>query len=84
MSKTIDTITPNPDPVTPETVTPETDILFTEKLLATRWSTHPGTLANNRVEGKGIPYVRLVSGTIRYRLSDIVASEVRVIPQRKA
>ena len=79
MSKTIDTITPDPEPVTPET-----DTLLTEKQLAKRWSGHPGTLANARHEGKGIPYVRLVSGVIRYRLSDIVASEVRVIPQRKA
>ena len=78
MSKTIDTITPDPEPITPET-----DTLLTEKELAKRWSSHPGTLANNRVEGKGIPYVRLVSGTIRYRLSDIVASEVRVIPQQR-
>ena len=79
MSKTIDTITPDPEPVTPET-----DTLLTEKLLAIRWSTHPGTLANARNEGRGIPYVRLFSGKVRYRLSDIVASEVRVIPQRKA
>ena len=67
-----------------DTTALEADTLLTEKQLASRWSTHPGTLANARCEGKGIAYVRLVSGTIRYRLSDVLASEVTIIPQNKA
>ena len=66
------------------TTTVETDTLLTEKQLATRWSASHRTLTNTRSEGKGIPYIRLVSGAIRYRLSDVLASETVVIPQSKA
>lgn len=67
-------------PHTIDTTTPEVDTLLTEKQLAARWGNSPGTLANARSEGRGIPYVRLHSGAVRYRLSDVLASEVRIVP----
>lgn len=46
-------------------------VLLTTDELAARWDRSPGSLANDRSAGRGIRYVRLGGGTIRYYLSDI-------------
>lgn len=43
--------------------------------LALRWQLEPQTLANKRANGEGIPYTKLPSGSVRYRLSDVLEAE---------
>jgi hypothetical protein len=50
------------------------DKLLTTHDLAERWGLHPGTLANQRSAGRGLPFVRL-GRSVRYRLSDVLAVE---------
>lgn len=42
--------------------------------LADRWQVSTGHLANQRSQGRGLPYVRIGS-RVRYRLSDVEAFE---------
>lgn len=49
-------------------------VLLTTEQLAHRWQVHPGSLANDRMNRLGCPFVRLGS-RVRYRLSDIESFE---------
>ncbi|MCC2321941.1 helix-turn-helix transcriptional regulator [Cellulomonas xiejunii] len=50
--------------------------LLTERELAARWRLSPGTLANQRSQGRGASYLKLSgSGAVRYRLADVLAYE---------
>ena len=51
------------------------DQFLTEDQVAARWSISKKTLQNNRVRGLGLPYVKLGTRSVRYRLSDVVAFE---------
>lgn len=51
------------------------DFFLTPEQLATRWQRDVGTLANDRCNGRGVPFVKLGTGAIRYRASDILAFE---------
>lgn len=51
------------------------DLFLTTQQLADRWVMDPASLANLRNRGEGIPYVKLPSGAVRYRLVDICAAE---------
>jgi hypothetical protein len=59
------------------------DALLTESEVAARWGFHPGSLANQRSQQRGIPFVR-VGRAIRYRLGDVLAYEQRVSPEPQA
>ncbi len=48
--------------------------LLTPVQLAERWQVHPGSLANERSAGTGLPFVK-IGARVRYRLSDIEAYE---------
>ncbi len=48
--------------------------LMTEQQVADRQQRSAKTLRNQRVKGGGIPYLRL-GGSVRYRLSDVIAWE---------
>lgn len=48
--------------------------LLTDAQLAERWQLSRGTLANQRSQGRGPAYVKIV-GRVRYRRSDIEAYE---------
>jgi len=51
------------------------DVFLTVDELADRWRLEVQTLANVRSKGEGIPYVKLPSGSIRYKLSDVLEAE---------
>jgi hypothetical protein len=51
------------------------DVFLTADELAERWRLEIPTLANMRSKGEGPPFLKLPSGSIRYRLADILASE---------
>jgi len=51
------------------------DILLTTEQVANRYQQEPGTLNNARARGEGLPWVKTATGTIRYKLSDVLASE---------
>lgn len=63
-----------PIEATPATID---DILFTAEQLAARWQLNTGTLANLRARGEGVPWVKLPSGAIRYKMADILEAETR-------
>lgn len=44
--------------------------------LAARWNTSAQTLANWRAMGRGLPYVILPEGSIRYRVREILDAEI--------
>ena len=50
------------------------DELMTAAWLADRHKTSTSHLANLRAQGRGVRYLKL-SGSIRYRLSDVLAAE---------
>lgn len=50
---------------------PEDDDWLTPQETASLTKYSPQTLANHRYRGVGIPYVKLPSGRIRYRLTDV-------------
>lgn len=51
------------------------DVFLTAEELSERWRLDVTTLGNLRWQGEGPPYVKLPSGSIRYRLTDILAIE---------
>lgn len=51
------------------------DIFLTPQQLADRWQLDPGSLANARSRGEGVPFVKLPSGAVRYRVADVLAAE---------
>lgn len=52
------------------------EIFFTTNELAARWRQEVATLENQRVAGTGMPFVKLPSGAIRYRASDVIDAEL--------
>lgn len=52
------------------------DIMMTPAELAKRWRLDEGTLANLRSKGLGLPWVKLPSGPVRYRGSDVLDAEI--------
>jgi hypothetical protein len=53
-----------------------TGALLTSQELADRWRLSDQTLRNWRSADQGPPYITLPSGTIRYRMADVLAAEV--------
>lgn len=51
------------------------DILLTTEQVANRYQQEVGTLANARARGEGLPWVKTATGAVRYKLSDVLASE---------
>jgi len=51
-------------------------ILLTETDLAARWQVSKGALANDRSARRGVPFVKISAGRIRYRLDHIEAFEL--------
>lgn len=51
------------------------DVFLTADELSERWRLEITTLANMRSRGEGPPFLKLPSGSIRYRLADILACE---------
>lgn len=50
--------------------------MATPRTLARRWDLSEQTLANNRTAGKGLPFVNLPTGSVRYYVSEILAAEL--------
>lgn len=53
------------------------DVYMTPEELAERHRMEVSTLANLRYRGEGIPFVKLPSGAVRYKLKDVLAAETR-------
>ena len=51
------------------------DVFMTTAGLAARWCMDAASLANYRSRGEGIPFVKLPTGAVRYRLVDILEAE---------
>ena len=51
------------------------DVLLTVDELSVRWRLAVTSLANLRTRGEGIPFTKLPSGSIRYKLSDVLEAE---------
>lgn len=51
------------------------DVLLTSDELCGHWRYTPTHLCNIRKHGK-VPYIKLASGGIRYRVSEIIAAEI--------
>jgi hypothetical protein len=51
------------------------DVFMKPAELAARWRTDVGTLANLRSRGEGLPFVKLPSGPILYKVADVLAAE---------
>lgn len=52
------------------------DFLMTPEELALRWRQDVGTLANLRSKNLGLPSIKLPSGAVRYRASDVLDAEI--------
>jgi hypothetical protein len=52
--------------------------LLSPRELADRWSYNPGSLANMRSEGRGIPFIRKMNGRVYYKLEHVLAHEAQV------
>jgi hypothetical protein len=50
-------------------------VLVKPKELAERWGYSDQTLSNQRANNRGLPFVTLPGGAIRYRASEIIACE---------
>jgi hypothetical protein len=50
-------------------------IYLTERQLADRWQISVRTLQAARVNGSGIPFVRIGGRSVRYRMADVLAHE---------
>jgi hypothetical protein len=62
-------------PAAAEPAVPPEDVFLTVTELSERWRLSEQSLANLRTKGEGIPYTKLPSGSIRYRLSDVLDAE---------
>lgn len=51
-------------------------VLMTSKELGERWRFSDEHLCNLRRAGRGLPFLKLDTGAIRYRQSDIIAAEI--------
>lgn len=52
-------------------------VLVTPLELAKHWRMSPDYIANLRRAGRGIPYIKLGTGRVLYRLSEVLAEELR-------
>jgi hypothetical protein len=52
------------------------DVLVSGAALAGHWGYSENHMSNLRKAGKGVPWVKLPTGGIRYRMSDILFSEL--------
>lgn len=52
------------------------DVLVTTEELSAHWRMAAGHLGNLRRAGRGVPYIKLPTGAVRYRLADVLAAEV--------
>ncbi|CCB67446.1 hypothetical protein [Hyphomicrobium sp. MC1] len=53
------------------------DVFITSDELCSHWRLTPTHLCNLRKRNKGAPFVKLPSGKILYRVSDIIGAELR-------
>lgn len=53
----------------------DSESYLTPQELADRWRIETMTLANQRSRGEGLPYLKTPSGSIRYKLSDVLRAE---------
>jgi hypothetical protein len=51
------------------------DVFLTAAELSVRWRLEEHSLANLRTKGEGIPFTKLPSGSIRYKLADVLEGE---------
>lgn len=49
---------------------------MTPAQLGERWQYSPDHLSNCRRTGKGVPWLKLPTGAVRYRTADVVAAEI--------
>lgn len=52
------------------------DVLVTDTALTAHWGYSRNHLSNLRKAGKGIPFVKLPTGGVRYRMSEILSAEL--------
>lgn len=52
-------------------------VLITPKQLGEHWRYSSGALAGIRTRGAGLPFVKLPTGGVRYRVSDVAAAELQ-------
>lgn len=64
----------------PVTIHQSKTIYLSPSALAQRWSMSPGTLANYRTEGVGLPFTK-IGRSVRYSLTDIEAAEAGELPR---
>lgn len=62
-------------PTVPATPPVVDDVYLTADEVSVRWRLSIQTLANLRSKGEGPPFTKLPSGSIRYKLSDILEAE---------
>ena len=60
----------------PATVEALDEIFFNTEQLAARWHQRVETLQNQRSAGVGLPYLKLPTGAVLYRASDIIDAEI--------
>jgi hypothetical protein len=53
--------------------------MLTESDLASRWRVSKGSLANARSAGRGVSFVKLSPGRVRYLLSTVEAYELAAL-----
>lgn len=52
-------------------------ILISPSELAEHWRVGTGSLASHRHANAGVPFLKLSTGRVRYRLSDVIADEIQ-------
>lgn len=52
------------------------DVFITSSELASHWRYTHTHLCNLRKRNAGVPHIKLASGGVRYRLSDVIAAEI--------
>lgn len=51
-------------------------VFLTTEELAARWRCDKHTLSNARHTGRGLPFIKLPTGAVRYALSDVLQAEL--------
>lgn len=51
-------------------------VMVTPVDLSRRWNLSDQTLSNDRTNGRGLPFVKLPMGSVRYRVAEILAAEL--------
>lgn len=51
-------------------------VFLTTEELAARWRCDKHTLSNARHTGRGLPFIKLPTGAVRYALSDVLQAEI--------